>query len=127
MSRFTLPRRSRPHTLAALAALGALATAALLASPTVASAAEPSAGGLQTNVYYDLRDLSTEQGTRALYRRIVSAARDVCPGYDSDYPDVVTASQECQRKAIAQAIGRIGSARLAAIDAHAVRLAGAAG
>ena len=118
MSRFTLPRRSRPHAFIALAALGVLTTAGLLAAPAVASAGQPSADGLQTNVYYDSRDLATERGTRALYRRIVSAARDVCPGYDSLDANAVAASQACQRSAIARAIGQIGNTRLAALDAH---------
>jgi UrcA family protein len=127
MSRFTLPRRSRPHTFTALAALGVLTTAAWLAAPAVASAGQPAADGLQTNVYYDSRDLSTERGIRALYRRIESAAQDVCPGYDSLDGDAVAASKACQRNAVARAVGQIGNARLAAINAHALRLAGAAG
>lgn len=102
----------------ALAACGALAAAALLASPATASAAQPSARGEQTNVYYDLRELSSERGVRALYRRIVSAARDVCPGSDSKYKDVSTASKACQQRAIARAISRIGNGRLAALDAQ---------
>jgi UrcA family protein len=117
MSRFALPASSRPH-FAALAAFAVLATAAVLASPTVASAAEPSAGGLQTNVYYDLQQLSTERGTREVYGRIVRAAQDVCPGYDSSQAEVVATSNECQRQAIARAIAQIGSARLAALDAR---------
>ena len=124
MSRFAPSVSSRPRALtAALAALGVLATATLLGSPTVASAGELSADGLQTNVYYTLRDLSTEKGTRALYRRIVSAAQEVCPGYDSRWSDVIASSQQCQRNAIARVIGKIGNARLAAIDAEAVRVA----
>lgn len=123
MSRFTLRPRSRSHTLAALAALGVLTTATWLAAPAVASANSWSADGLQTNVYYNLRDLATERGARALYRRIVSAAREVCPGYDSMSLETVAVSQECQRQAIARAIGEIGNARLAAIDANAVKAA----
>lgn len=123
MSRFALRPRSRLHTLAALAALGVLTTATWLAAPAVASANASSADGLQTNVYYNLRDLSTERGTRALYRRIVSAAQEVCPGYDSTSLEVVALSQECQRRAIARAIGEIGNSRLAAIDADAVKAA----
>lgn len=120
MSRFAQSVTSRPRAFtAALAAMGVLATAALLASPTVASAAQPSADGLQTTVYYSLRDLSTERGTRALYRRIASAAQAVCPGYDSQSPSVVAASQECQRETIARAIGQVGNARLAAMGAKA--------
>lgn len=121
MSRFAQSASSRPRAvitaLATLAALGALAAAALAASPGVASASQASADGLQTNVYYSLRDLATERGTRALYRRITSAAQAVCPGYDSLSPSVVAASQECQRQAIARAIGQIGNARLAEIEA----------
>ena len=127
MSRFAHSARSRPRavitvlatraTRATLAALGVLAMAASVASPSVASAGQVSADGLQTNVYYSLRDLSTERGTRALYRRITGAAQAVCPGYDSLSPSVVAASRECQRQAIARAIGQIGNARLAEIDA----------
>ena len=117
MSRFTPPASRRPRRFALAAALGVLTTAAWLATPAVASAGQPSAAGLQTNVYYDLRDLSTERGVRALYRRILSAAQDVCPGYDSDSEQAVAASKECQQQAIARAIAQIGNERLAALDA----------
>lgn len=120
MSRLAHPVIARPRALTtAFAALGVLATATLLASPSVASASPQSTGGLQTSVYYSLRDLSTERGTLALYRRIASAAQSVCPGYDSLSPSVVAASQECQKQAIARAIGQIGNSRLAAIGARA--------
>lgn len=121
MSRFAPSVNLRPRTLA-LAALGVLTTAALLGPPT-ASAAQPSDIGLQTNVYYTLRDLATEQGTRALYHRIVTAAQEVCPGYDSRWLDARAESKECQRQAIARAIGSIGNARLAALDAQALSMA----
>jgi UrcA family protein len=125
MSRFTPNASSRPRAFtAALAALGVLAVAAVLASPTVASASEPASAsapdGLQMNVYYNWSDLATERRTRALYRRIENAAEEVCPGSDSRYLDVINASKECRRAAIARAIGAIGSERLAAIDAQAV-------
>ena len=117
MSRFNPNASLRPRAfIAALAALGVLG-AAVLASPAVASA---NGAGLQTNVYFNAHDLSTEQGTRALYRRIVHAAQDVCPGYDSRDLEAVNRSMECQRRAIARAIGQIGSARLAAVDAQEV-------
>jgi UrcA family protein len=120
MSRFTPNASFRPRAFTAALALGVLAAAAL-ASPTVASAND---AGFETNVYFTAHDLSTEQGTRALYRRIVGAAEEVCPGSDSLYPDVVNKSKECQRAAIARAIGQIGSARLAAVDAKAVARSG---
>ncbi|MFZ0497769.1 MAG: UrcA family protein [Steroidobacteraceae bacterium] len=121
MNRFTPNASSRPRAFtAALTALGVLAAGTLLASPSVASAHAPSANGLQMNVYYSARDLATEQGTRALYRRIVGAAQEVCPGSDSLYPDVVNRSKECLQTAIARAVGQIGSPQLAAINAQAV-------
>jgi UrcA family protein len=118
MSRFNPNASHRPRAfIAALAALGVLGAAAL-GSPAVAAADD--AGGLQMNVYFTAQQLSTERGTRGVYRRIVGAAREVCPGYDSISPDVVNRSNECQRAAIARAIGQIGSARLAAVDAQEV-------
>lgn len=124
MSRFATPASRRLRAFTALAALGVLTGVASLASPAVAAAGQPSAAGLQTNVYYDLRDLSTERGTREIYLRIVRAARRVCPGYDSKYEDAVSASKECQRQAITRAIAQIGNERLAALDAQVSRYAG---
>jgi UrcA family protein len=103
----------REPTIAAVVALGVLTAAASLASPKVAAAGEPSAAGLQTRVYYYQRDLSSEPGIRSLYRRIVNAAEEVCPGSDSRYLDEVAARKECERRAIARAIAQIGNGRLA--------------
>jgi len=64
----------RPCTSAALLTLGALMTVALLASPTDVSAAQPP----ETHVQYRSSDLATDRGVRALYWRIVYAARMVC-------------------------------------------------
>jgi UrcA family protein len=105
----------RPRTLAALGALAALTTVALLASSPVASAAQPYATMM---VYYNLSDLSTDQGTRAVYRRIVNAAQLVCPSEDSLNLHEVAVSKECQRQAIASAVAQIGNARLAALYAR---------
>lgn len=119
MSRFAPPVRLRPRTFSALAALGTLATAALFASPAVASAAQPSDEIPQTAVYYNVMDLSTDQGTHALYRRIVNAARAVCPGYDSRDLAAFADSRQCQREAVVRAIVQIGNSRLASVHAHA--------
>jgi UrcA family protein len=69
-------------------------------------------------VYYNLLDLSTDQGTRALYRRIVNAAETVCPAEDSLNLNEAAMSKECQQEAIARAVAKIGSARLAAVYAR---------
>ena len=115
MSRFAPHVSSRPRALISLAVLGALTAATLLASPKGASAAQPADAALQTTVQYSMRDLSTDEATHALYQRIVSAARTVCPGYDSRDLAQFAASRTCQRQAVAQAISQIGDARLAAL------------
>lgn len=120
MNRFASRCHSLPRTSSALLSLSALTIGALLASTGAASAAQPSAGGLQTTVYYNLSDLATERGALEVYRRIASAAMEVCPGYDSRRAEVVAASKACQRQAIAGAIGRIGNPRLAAVHARAL-------
>lgn len=119
MSRFAPPVRRRPRAVTALAALGVLSSAALFAPPAVASAAQTSDEIPQTAVYYSMLDLSTDQGTHALYRRLVSAARAVCPGYDSRDLAAVAQSRACQRDAVARAVVQIGNARLASVHAHA--------
>ncbi|MGH8302584.1 MAG: UrcA family protein [Steroidobacteraceae bacterium] len=120
MNRFAQSVGFRPRALVAVAAIGALTAAALLASPAAASAAQPAADSPQTTVYYNLLDLSSDQGTQALYRRIVSAARTVCPADDSRDLAEFAASRECQREAVSRAIHEIGSARLAAVYSQSV-------
>ena len=116
MSRFAPNVSSRPRALAALAALSALTTAALLALPSVASAAQPRADAPpQMTVQYSFEELTTDAGTREVYARIKRAAAAVCPSYDPLDLDMAAASQECQRQAMARAVGRIGNARLAAV------------
>jgi len=114
MSRFAPNVSSRPRALAALAAVGALTTAALLALPSVASAAQPSARTPpQTTVEYSFSELATDAGTRAVYARIKRAAEAVCPSYDAMDLEMADVSQACQRQAVARAIARIGNDRLA--------------
>lgn len=119
MSRFAPPVRLRARTFTTLAALGALSAAAQLAAPAVASAAQPSDEILRTAVYYNALDLSSDQGTHALYQRLVAAARAVCPGYDSRDLAAYADSRACQHAAVARAIVQIGDARLASVQAHA--------
>lgn len=117
MNRFPSHAAPRPRTLTALATC-ALATAAVLGSPAIGAAAQPAAGVPQTTVYYSFRDLASDPGTHALYERIVSAARTVCPGSGSRDLGEFAASRECQREAVSRAIHQIGSSRLAAVYSH---------
>ena len=119
MSRFASHTDFRPRVLTALA-LGAVATAALLGSPAIAAAAQPAAAAPQAIVRYSFQDLASEQSSRALYERLMSAARSVCPGYDSRDLGAYADSRACQRQAVARAIHRIGNAKLAAVYMRAV-------
>jgi UrcA family protein len=98
----------------ALAAAGAITASVMFAATALATAAVPTVRPPQTIVHYGLRDLRTPQGVHTLYERIMSAARRVCPGYDSQDLDAYAYSRACQRQAVAQAVHQIGNRRLAA-------------
>ncbi|HJS88893.1 MAG TPA: UrcA family protein [Steroidobacteraceae bacterium] len=119
MTRFAPKISSRPRALTALA-VAALTTAGWLGAPMVATAAQPAVDAPEVTVSYSARELASEQGTRALYRRIRTAAQSVCPGWDSHDLDEWAASRECQSQAVARAIGQIGNARLAALHAQTI-------
>ena len=123
MSRFAPTVSTRPRALAALAAASAFATAALLALPSVASAAQPHADALpQVAVHYSFSELATDAGTREVYARIKRAALAVCPTYDTLDLNMADVSKACQRQAVARAVAQVGNARLAAVyKGHSVK------
>jgi UrcA family protein len=68
--------------------------------------------------YSDL-NLGTEQGTEALYARLVSAARAVCGAPDIRDLGALVAAHACERQAVANAVRDVRSPRLSAIySAH---------
>jgi UrcA family protein len=66
--------------------------------------------------YSDLT-LATDSGVNQLYRRIMSAARQVCP--DSSIRDFAMLRQveACRNQAVARAVRQIDNSRLAALHA----------
>ena len=90
--------------LTACLMIGATATAHAAAADAIPS--------VRVN-YHDL-DLATEQGTQALYGRIVSAARKVCAPSDIRILVEVAAAQACEAQAVAQAVRTVNNPRLAA-------------
>jgi UrcA family protein len=105
----------RRRAMAVPAVVAGLVTVAMIAGAGRASAAQP----YETRtVYYKPSELTTDQGTRALYGRIEAAAAMACPPEDSERPYETATSRECQRQAIARAVAEIGSARLTALFAH---------
>jgi UrcA family protein len=68
-------------------------------------------------VKYSAQSLTTDEGVNDLYRRIVQAAKEVCP--DAWIRDLSLQSEvaHCRNQAIARAIHQIDNSRLAALYA----------
>jgi UrcA family protein len=95
------------------ALLLAVGTAAAVATG-VAGASTTDVDAPQTVVRYHASDLSTDAGLQQVYAHIRAAAERVCPtSSGSRLPSEATV--ECRQKAIAQAIEKIPSTRLAAL------------
>jgi UrcA family protein len=63
--------------------------------------------------------LATDSGARALYRRLASAAEQVCPPQPTSTRLVPAAVAKCREQAIAGAVDKIHNQRLAAVHAAA--------
>ena len=96
----------------ALAVVGVVASVASFAGTS--SVDSPS-----VSVRYDDLNLSTKAGVDKLYRRISSAAREVCPDVYSRETSTVLAAQRCQTAAIARAVSQVNNPALAML--HAAR------
>ena len=81
------------------------------------SAATTDEDVLTTSVRYSPSSLETEQGAKALYRRLVNAAVEVCPQYGGNPHFVSGAVRHCREQAIANAVFKINNPRLAAVHA----------
>jgi UrcA family protein len=96
------------------AALAVTATALLTVGPAYAESAKQ-AQPLQAKVRYSDLDLTSQEGAATLYRRIVNAARRVCPDAGARDPDLARRIRECREQAVDRAVGAVGSPQLAAI------------
>jgi len=99
------------HLLRASAALTACVI--IGATATAHAAASTDATSSMRVNYRDL-NLATEQGTQALYGRIVSAARKVCAPSDIRILVEVAAAHACEAQAVAHAVRAVNDPRLAA-------------
>ena len=98
--------------LALFAAVGAIATATVVAAPATIDEVP------QIAVDYSDLNLNTEEGIRVLHRRLVGAADRVCPRTDGRVKlEVKAAARECRKQALEQAVRDIGSPELAALHA----------
>lgn len=112
MITLSMRRRLRAGTLVFAACLLGAATGA--AAAATAAAAGDSAQVRTTRVAYGDLNLATAEGSRALYARIESAARQVCGPYDARNLAEVAAARACQARAVAQAVSDVHSPMLAA-------------
>jgi UrcA family protein len=102
----------------AVSALGACLIAALSGA---AYAASPGTASASMRVSYADLNLASDQGNKELYARIVSAARQVCAADEVDIREMhgFASEQACERQAIAGAVQRVHSPKLAAVySAH---------
>jgi UrcA family protein len=106
-----------PSTFAARAAAAVLAFGLTIAFTPVARA-DAAADVPKLEVSYTDLDIATEQGARALYRRLATAARQVCPrGEGSLIPKLDDISRACIRDAISRAVHEVNSPQLAEVEA----------
>jgi UrcA family protein len=101
--------------------LTTLAVCLLAGAAAGAYAGTPDADSASVKVAYSDTDLATEQGSSALYARIVAAARQVCGAREVDGRDLaaMASARACQQQAIANAVQAVHSTKLAAVyDAH---------
>jgi UrcA family protein len=89
-----------------------------LAAAGTAGAATMPADAPGIVVQFNSDSLATESGTRALYRRLESAAERVCP-IASNTRLVNERVQKCRREALTAAVNKIHNQRLAELHAAA--------
>ncbi len=79
------------------------------------SAATPDDEALSVTVKYDPQALSTEDGARVLYRKLVRAAAEVCPA-DFANPHFISRSvKECREQSVARAVFQINNPSLVSV------------
>jgi UrcA family protein len=97
-----------------------LAVAGAFAALAVSTATFAGDGTQSVAVRYDDLNLASSAGVEALYRRISSAARAVCPDEHSRELAVVAASERCQANAVAEAVRQVNNPQLAVVHASRV-------
>ena len=98
-----------------------LAACLLAGSLGVAQAATPVTDVPQIAVSYSDLDLTSSEGTRELYKRIASAAREVCPYPNARALAEVAVNHSCREMAIAKAVRQVNSPALVALRAEHVK------
>src|SRR5882757_2931661 len=109
----TASNRFNSRVLTVLA--GCLLTGGLSVAQAASPEATPAAAVPTLVVSYGALNLSTTEGNAALYQRITTAARRVCPIEDSRNLAQAAHSSSCRAEAVARAVRDVNSPRLAAL------------
>jgi len=80
-----------------------------------AGAASPPDAVPSISIKYDPRTLSTDEGAKLVYRHLVKAAEEVCPGVTTGTLLPSAAVLQCRQEAVTRAIRQINDPRLAAL------------
>ena len=104
---------------AGLAAAGVLVGVLAAVAAGAQEAVKDDSGVPQLTVQYRASQLETDQGTRRLYSRLRSAAERVCPQPTGTL--INGAIAECREQAIAGAVAKIHSERLAALSGKSLK------
>jgi len=98
-----------------------LAACGLGAASLGAVAATPESDVPSITVHYGDLDLSTDQGTRVLYRRISEAASRVCPSVQVGRLTEAPQAATCRAEAIAKAVKTVNNTHLTEIASGRTR------
>ncbi len=112
-----MPKRN--DTVHASARVGLACSIAVVALAAVATASAGDRAPYRA-LTYTRAALSSAQGVESLYQRIVRAARAVCPPYIEGGLSALAEEhlvRQCRRKAVDDAVRRIGDSRLSSMEA----------
>jgi len=99
-----------------VARIVAALSACLIIGVSASAHAASSADAPSVRVSYNDLNLATEQGSQALYGRIVAAARQVCPSSDIRNLAGLAAQHACEASAVAHAVQQVHSPKVVAIS-----------
>jgi UrcA family protein len=108
------------HTLTRATAT-VLASCAIALTATLSHAATPQSDVPAISIQYSDLNVSTEAGSRELYQRLVSAARQVCPSNLGPSARQLSESRHCVAAAVDRAMSEVQGSKLAEVRAAHVR------
>jgi UrcA family protein len=101
-----------PCTRSVMFGIAAGTATALMLFATQRACADSDVTPPSETVHYSAQDLATSSGTRALYVRLASAARAVCPKAETGDLATFKASRRCQHQAMSRAVQTIDATQL---------------